>query len=179
MWEVIPKIRGVRQGRRKSEFECVLLRLQWELSPAGTSEKHMDHVPEPSFWRRKAWNIPCICSQLAKGGPRGCYLPDIPGQNLQSRSQDMSGKTYSVCLRRGPICMGGTAPQLQQKSRWAQGCNMGCQTWLSHRCAPPGGGASNTEIGQLILMGVACKFMEELSLQLDVSVYNAKILIGK
>lgn len=139
MWEVIPKIRGVRQGRRKSEFECVLLRLQWELSPAGTSEKHTDHVPEPSFWRRKAWNIPCICSQLAKGGPRGCYLPDIPGQNLQSRSQDRSGKTYSVCLRRGPVRMGGTAPQLQRKSRWAQGCNTGCQTCLPHRCAPPGG----------------------------------------
>lgn len=57
MWAMIPKIRGLRQGRRRSEFECVLLRLQWELSPAGTSEKHVEHVPEPSFWSRKTWSI--------------------------------------------------------------------------------------------------------------------------
>ena len=52
-----PKDPRRETGKKKSESECVLLRLRWKLSPAGTSEKHTDHVPEPSFWRRKTWNI--------------------------------------------------------------------------------------------------------------------------
>lgn len=76
--------------------------------------------------------------------------------------------------------MGGTTPQLQRKSTWAQGCDMGCQRCLPCRCAPRGWvGVSNAEVGQLIMMGVVCSFMEELSLQLDVSVHNAKILRGR
>lgn len=70
--------------------------------------------------------------------------------------------------------MNGTTPQLQRKSGWAQYMTQGTKG-ISHVDVPLGY-SRNIE---LILMGVAWSFMDQLLLQLNVSDNNAKMLIDR
>lgn len=80
-------------------------------------------------------------------------------------------------MRWGPVHMNGTTPQLQRKSGWAQYVTQGTKG-ISHVDVPLGY-SRNIEMGQLILMGVAWNFTDQLLLQLNVSDNNAKTLIGR
>lgn len=90
--------------------------LQWELSPAGTSEKHT----EVSFWGRKAWNVqphaPAPSELVASGG---VMSPTIPGRTYRADLR-AEMERCAMCAwgwgGRGPFSTAGTTPQLHLKS---------------------------------------------------------------
>lgn len=95
-------------------------------------------------------------------------------QHSWAELMEQKWKDVQRVLEVGPGPHGWNCTTAAAKSRWAQDVTRGTRG-VSHVDVPPEC-ARNTERVQLILMGVAWSFMDELLLQLDVSDNNAKIL---